>query len=397
MLGGVAGGVADWLGIDPTLVRIGFVLAGLCSGFGVALYLVAWVALPVEGDDVSMVGRVLHDWRGMALALSLVPVAVVSFILGSALGAGWVPTVVTPLCVAAGGLVLVWRNVGDEERHLVARMMRPLARLGLTGNGSARALVVRVTIGAVVALGGVTLLLLQSDRALFRPLAGIALVIAGAVVAFGPWWLHVARDLVDERQARALAEERAAMASTVHDSVLQTLALIQRRADQPQQVVKLARAQERELRAWLFDGQAPGSAGEQEDETLAQAVRRVEREVEERHEIPVDAMVVGDCPLDDELRALVAAGREATDNAAKWSGAPVVSLFAEVETECVSLFVRDRGAGFDPAVVAPDRRGLAQSVMGRIERNGGSAEVRSAPGRGTEVVLRMPRRGVAPT
>jgi signal transduction histidine kinase len=390
MIGGVAGGVADWLGIDPTLARIGFLLAALMSGFGVALYLVAWVALPMEGDTQSMASRVVHDWRGIALALSLVPVVVVSFVLGSALGAGWIATVVTPLCVAAGGLVLVWRNVGDDERDLVAWMTRPLARLGLTGAGSWRGLVVRLAVGAALAGGGVTLLLLQPDRALLRPLGGIALVIGGAVVAFGPWWLHVARALVDERQARALAEERADMAAQVHDSVLQTLALIQRRADQPQQVVKLARAQERELRSWLFDGRAPG--GETEgDDTLAEAVHRIEREVEELHEIPVEAVVVGDCALDEELRALVAAGREATVNAAKWSGAPVVSLFAEVEPETVSLFVRDRGAGFDPAQVAADRRGLAQSIVGRVERHGGSAEVRSGPGSGTEVALRMPR------
>ena len=140
MIGGVAGGVADWMGIDPTLVRIGFVLCGIFSGFGVALYLLAWMLVPVEGTTVSMASRAVHDWRGIALALSLVPVVVVAFVLGSALGVSWIGAVVTPLCVAAGGLVLVWRNVGEEERDLVARMTRPLARLGLTGAGSWRGL-----------------------------------------------------------------------------------------------------------------------------------------------------------------------------------------------------------------------------------------------------------------
>lgn len=391
MMGGVAGGVADWIHVDPTLVRIGFVLAGIFSGFGVALYLVAWMVIPAEGETSSMAGRVLHDWRGIALALSLVPVVVVSFVVGSALGDGWLAGVVTPLCVAAGGLVLVWRNVGDEERQLVARMMRPLARLGLTGSGSWRSLALRLAIGVVLAAGGVVLLLLHSDRALLRPLGGVALVVAGAVVAFGPWWLHVARDLVDERQARALAEERADMAARVHDSVLQTLALIQRRADEPQQVVKLARAQERELRSWLFDRRAPASAGE-DDQMLADAIRRVERDVEEIHEVPVETVVVGDCRLDDDLRALVAAGREATVNAAKWSGAASVSVFAEVEPAQVSLYVRDRGVGFDPDAVDADRRGLAESVRGRMARHGGTAEVHSSRGNGTEVVLRMARR-----
>jgi len=173
----------------------------------------------------------------------------------------------------------------------------------------------------------------------------------------------------------------------VHDSVLQTLALIQKNADQPQKVVQLARAQERELRSWLFDGRVGGD----EDETLVAAIRRLESEVESAHGVPVESVIVGDCPLDDDLRALVAAGREAAVNAAKWSGAPVISLYLEVEPNAVSLFVRDRGVGFDPGAVAADRRGLAESVRGRMARHGGTATVTSAPGRGTEVELRLAR------
>jgi signal transduction histidine kinase len=211
------------------------------------------------------------------------------------------------------------------------------------------------------------------------------------VVVLGPWWLRIARDLVVERQARARAEERADIAARVHDSVLQTLALIQRRADQPQQVIQLARAQERELRSWLFEGRAPGSMGDQ-GTTLATGVLRIQQEVEAQHGIAVEAVTVGDCELDDDLSALLAAGREATVNAAKWSGAPVVSLFAEVEPARVSLFVRDRGRGFDPDAVPGDRRGLAESVHARMTRRGGSATVRSVAGEGTEVSLTMPRR-----
>jgi signal transduction histidine kinase len=208
------------------------------------------------------------------------------------------------------------------------------------------------------------------------------------VVLLGPWWLRIARDLAVERQARVRAEERADIAARVHDSVLQTLALIQRRADQPQQVVALARAQERELRSWLFDGRAPGSVG---GGTLADGVRLIQQEVEAQHGVAVEAVTVGDCPLDDNLAALLGAAREATVNAVKWSGAPVVSLFAEVEPTAVSVFVRDRGRGFDPAAVPADRKGLAESVHARMIRRGGSATVRSAPGEGTEVSLTMPR------
>jgi signal transduction histidine kinase len=220
--------------------------------------------------------------------------------------------------------------------------------------------------------------------------AGVVLVMAAIVVGLGPWWLRIARDLVMERQARARAEERADMAARVHDSVLQTLALIQRRADQPQQVIQLARAQERELRSWLFDGPPPGSVAGQAM-TLAAGVRLIQQEVEAQHEIAVEAVTVGDCELDDDLSALLAAAREATVNAAKWSGAPVVSLFAEVEPTEVVLFVRDRGRGFDPETVPGDRKGLAESIHARITRRGGSATVRSAPGEGTEVSLVMPR------
>jgi len=176
----------------------------------------------------------------------------------------------------------------------------------------------------------------------------------------------------------------------VHDSVLQTLALIQRRADDQHQVTQLARAQERELRAWLFDGRPPGSM-EGQAETVADGVRVIQQDVESQHGVAVDAVTVGNCRLDDDLSALLAAAREATVNAAKWSGAEVVSLFAEVEPDSVSLFVRDRGRGFDPAAVPSDRKGLAESVRARMARRGGSATVRSTPGQGTEVSLVMPR------
>ncbi|HEY2202344.1 MAG TPA: hypothetical protein VGH56_10665, partial [Solirubrobacteraceae bacterium] len=231
--------------------------------------------------------------------------------------------------------------------------------------------------------------------ALLRPLGGIILLVGGIALALGPWWLRIAREAVDERQARIRAEERADMASRVHDSVLQTLALIQRRAGDQQQVIQLARAQERELRAWLFDGRPPGSM-EGQAATVADGVRLIQQEVESQHGLAVDAVTVGDCELDDDMSALLAAAREATVNAAKWSGADTVSLFAEVEPDSVSLFVRDRGRGFDPAAVPADRKGLAESVRARLGRRGGSATIRSAPGEGTEVALVMPRCAVDP-
>jgi signal transduction histidine kinase len=269
------------------------------------------------------------------------------------------------------------------------RLVGPV--LGLAEGGRRSHSLLRIAAAVLLLVVGLGLLLAgRTPHALLQPVAGVVLVMAAIVVGLGPWWLRIARDLVMERQARARAEERADMAARVHDSVLQTLALIQRRADQPQQVIQLARAQERELRSWLFDGPPPGSVAGQAM-TLAAGVRLIQQEVEAQHEIAVEAVTVGDCELDDDLSALLAAAREATVNAAKWSGAPVVSLFAEVEPTEVVLFVRDRGRGFDPETVPGDRKGLAESIHARITRRGGSATIRSAPGEGTEVSLVMPR------
>jgi signal transduction histidine kinase len=243
----------------------------------------------------------------------------------------------------------------------------------------------------VLVIAGLSILLSgHVGVATLRPLGGLILVVAAIVILLGPWWLRVARDLMLERQARARAEERTEIAARVHDSVLQTLALIQRNADQPAEVVKLARAQERELRSWLFEGRAPGEA-HGESTTIAEGIRQIQQDVEERHGVPVEAITVGDCELDDQLKALLAAAREATVNAAKWSGAEVVSVFAEVEPDEVSVYVRDRGRGFDPAEVPQDRKGLAESVQARMTRRGGTAVVRSVKDEGTEVTLRMPR------
>jgi signal transduction histidine kinase len=217
----------------------------------------------------------------------------------------------------------------------------------------------------------------------------VVLVTAGIVLFLGPWWLRIARELVLERQARVRAEEREEMAARIHDSVLQTLALIQRRADDPQKVVQLARLQERELRSWLFEGRSLDDADG--DMSFAAGVRQIQQDVESRYGVPVEAVTVGDCELDDNLGALLAAAREATVNAAKWSGASVISLFAEVEAEEVSLVVRDRGKGFDPEAVPEDRKGLAESIHGRMNRRGGTATVTSAPGEGTKVTLKIPR------
>ena len=386
----MASGVAASTGLDVRLIRVAFMGAALLGGFGIAAYVVAWLLVPALGENSNIGSKALTDRRGLALVAGLASLLVVVLLIASALGATWLGNLAWPLLISVAGLVLIWRNAPAEEQATLQRLAEPLAGLA-EGQGGKRTLI-RLVIAGLLLTGGLAALLSgHPATALLRPLAGVTLVVAAILLVLGPWWLRIARDLVVERQARARAEERADMAARVHDSVLQTLALIQNRSADPQQVIQLARAQERELRSWLFEGRAPGSA--EHGGTFAAGVRLIQQEVEAQHGVAVEIVTVGDCELDDDVRALLAAGKEATVNAAKWSGATVISLFAEVEPAQVSLFVRDRGRGFDPAAVPADRKGLAQSVHARMARRGGSAAVRSAPGEGTEVTLTMPVAG----
>jgi signal transduction histidine kinase len=362
------------------------VVTTLASGFGAAAYVVAWLLVPAAGEDRSIGSRALNDRRGLALAAGVASLLALILLVAAALRASWAGTFSWPLIISVSGLTLIWRNAPATEQEILRRLVQPV--LGVAGGATPARSLLRIGLAVALLAGGLAVLVAgHPELALLRPLGGLALVIAGFVVVLGPWWLRIARDLVTERQARARAEERADMAARVHDSVLQTLALIQRRATDPQQVVQLARAQERELRSWLFGGRPPGQA--RRATTLAEGVRLIQQEVEAQHGVPVEAVVVGDCELDGALEALLAAGREAAVNAAKWSGAPVVSLFAEVEPARVSLFVRDRGRGFDLEAVPADRKGVTESIRARMARHGGTAVIRSTPGEGTEVSLSL--------
>jgi signal transduction histidine kinase len=214
-------------------------------------------------------------------------------------------------------------------------------------------------------------------------LAALVVTVALTLISAPLWWTMVRR-LAAERMARARSQERAEMAAHLHDSVLQTLALVQKRAADPDEVAKLARHQERELRSWLAGSEA------RPEERLADALRAAAEQVEEAHGSPVEAVVVGDAPLDERLEALVAATREALTNAAKFaSEGGEVRLYAEIENGAARVFVDDRGPGFDPEAIPNDRRGVRESIIGRMKRFGGRAEIRSETGDGTEVELTM--------
>ena len=391
LLGGVAAGIAAWRGFSPTTVRIVLTVVGLFSGgWVIPMYCAAWLLIPSRDAETSIGARARHDSAGIGLAVALGSLLCVILLLAGVLNNGAIATYGWPQVVSLVCLTLIWRNAPDSEQAAMRHLVEPLESLSTGGGRIGRLSVIRLAVAAVLLAGGLGWLVSAHEKLsyLAAPLGGVVLVAGGLVLLLGPWWLRIARDLMLERQARARAEERADMAAGLHDSVLQTLALIQRRAEDPHQVIQLARAQERELRSWLFEGRAPG---ESDATSFADGIRQIQRDVEARHGVPVEIVTVGDCPLDDDIGALLAAAREATVNAAKWSGASVISLYAEVEPDTVEVAVRDRGKGFDPEAVPGDRKGLAESIHGRMSRHGGSATVSSAPGEGAKVTLRLPR------
>ncbi len=370
-LGGVAAGVAEHLRLSPLVVRLAFVLLALSGGAGVVMYAALWVLVPQRPD-----GREPRRSRGgdRVQLLALAALGVGGLLALQVLGLS--SPAVVPLLVVGGGVALVWRQADDASR---ARWRTVGGRGALVVVGGA-ALVVVGIVGFLATRGE----LQQAREGLLSTVA----VVVGLAVLSGPWWLRMTADLREERRARIRVQERAELAAHVHDSVLQTLALIRKAADDPREVSRLARTQERELRTWLY---APAGTDAPADVTLASALEQAAAEVEEDHGVAVEVVTVGDCPTGPRVSALVAAAREALVNAAKHAGVETVQVYAEVSGERIEVFVKDRGSGFDPAAVPGDRYGLAQSVVGRMERHGGRAVVRTAPGQGTEVRLEVPR------
>ena len=349
----------------------------------------AWLLLPLDGESTTILSRSVADRSGLRLVVAIVPALILVQVVAGALHLGYVGSFSWPVFLAAAAAILIRRNASEDERVWINDDVLPMLRTD-SGRHGRWSLSLRIVVGVALGLAGLLALILgHPTGAALRPIAGSLLVVAAIVVVFGPWWLSLVRDLIAERQARALAEERAQMAAHVHDSVLQTLALIQRSADDPRQVVRLARAQERELRSWLFDGRPPGTIGD-EAATLTEGIDLLQRQVEDgprRHRPGGGGRGQS---ADRRVRALLEAAREATVNAAKWSGAAQISIYAEVEPGAVMVYVRDRGCGFDPDAVPDDRQGIAQSIRARMARFGGSAVIRSAPGRGAEVELSLP-------
>ncbi len=391
---GVAAAMGNAFGVDPNLLRVAFVVLSAVAGVGVALYVLGWIVLPSESSATTRVraSRPARAWDA-AQALAVGAIVLGTLLLLRQLRLGFVDSIVWPAAVAGVGVALLWRQrrdgTGDRGTDAVddARRGPWSAAIGpIVGSGNRPAAVARVVVGAVLVLASAAAFLAANHSAPVRQVyLTIGVMLAGLGLVFGPWLYRLATDLSEERGERIRSQERAELAAHLHDSVLHTLALLRRNADDPRAVVRLARRQERELRTWIA-GRPIDAAS-----SLAAAIDEVANDVEADHGVPIDVVKVGDCPLDDRLGALTRAAREAMVNASKHSRASSVAVYVEVDPVQASVYVRDRGIGFCPGDVPADRHGLAQSVAGRMERHHGRAVVRSAPGEGTEVQLTMPR------
>jgi phage shock protein PspC (stress-responsive transcriptional regulator) len=392
VVAGVCSGLGRRLGIDPIILRVCFVAAAVSGGVGLVLYGLVWAVVPLEGSGESVVDRVRDRRSSWETALGAGLLALGALLAFRELGLWFSDAIVWPVVLAAAGAAVIWRQSAagsprpEPEPAAVPEPARPRARAVTVPAIGAGALG-RAALGAALVVGA-AILFLQANDAL-GPARDVVLAVVVILIGLGlilaPWWLRLARTLAAERSERIRSQERAELAAHLHDSVLQTLTLIQRRAGDAQAVSGLARSQERELRAWL---QGKRSAGA--ELMLAGALEAAAAEVEDTHGVTVEVVVVGDCALDGRAEALVGAAREALVNAAKFAGRDPISLYAEVTDERVQAFVRDRGPGFDPDAVPQDRHGVRESIVGRMERSGGRALVH-ANGSGTEVELVLER------
>ena len=368
VVGGVAGGLADTLGVPDAYVRAAFLTLLAVWGLGGVLYLGFGLMAYDKVEDREVVE--VDNGRGLGLGLAFLGLLL---LLGTL---GWWPN--PALVLTAGALAFGTAALTDSSKP------GPLA--ALMDPNVDRPSRIRLILGVALLFGGLSIFITSIGPVSQLGLVFLAIIVTGLgiVVAFGPWVRRLIVDLGTERNERIRQEERAEMAAHLHDSVLQTLALIQR-ADDPARMAILARHQETELRDWLF-----GTAPLEGVDLVSTALKNAAARVEEDHQVPIDVVTVGDHLLDKESAPLIGAASEAMVNAAKHSGADRLSLYLEAEDEKLTVYVTDQGKGFDLDKVAPDRKGIAQSIKSRVEKAGGTVEINSEPGDGTEVVLRMP-------
>lgn len=388
MLFGVAGGIGEAWGLPPTVVRIAFILLAL-NGIGVVAYVAAVLFMPPQPGDSGAIPSLRPAYRFVsehqkAVGAGLV---VVGMLVGS-LAVRWLAAgVLWPFAVVGGGLVFVWSGANESERD---RWRSRASRLPGQRFGAASTrwgLVARVVGGAALVIVGLVVISAKLGNAgsVGQLLLAVVIAVAGLLLVLGPWVRGLWRAFLEERGARVRSEERAEVAAHLHDSVLQTLAMVQRHPSTPRDVSALARRQERELRSWLYPvpDRAPSS--------FAGAMTAAMTEVEDVYGVRIHLVLVGDCQTDPGIDAVISAAREAAANAAVHAGVFEVSVYAEAGDGGVEVFVRDTGVGFDLAQVPDGRRGVRDSIVGRLQRHSGVAEISSRHGEGTEVMLKVQR------
>lgn len=391
ILGGVCGGLAIRLGVKERRVRIGFSLLALVSGLGLLLYVLLWLTLARGSEDTSIAQRLLRRHHEFHRVLIGVVALVAAILIVNASRRPHIGIFTWPVLLSLVGGVGVWRGASIDERNHLAELFKSAPFIGVPSTHSRKALLFRVLIGVVLIIVGLNSLQRiggvwgSATPAVF----GTLILLAGVLILLAPWWLATLNDLSGERRARVRIEERANIAAHLHDSVLQTLTLIERAANDETAVIRLARNQERELRQWLFDPDNKHS--DDKELNFSSLLHTLENEIENDYGVKVELVVVGDTVANDDVVALVAAGREAAINAARWSGATSISIFAEVEPTAISLFVRDQGKGFDVDAVPDDRKGIALSIRQRVLQHGGTLTLKSTAGVGTDVELSLPR------
>ncbi len=375
IVGGVCAGMGRRLGVDPLVLRLVFLVATVAGGVGFLAYLLAWVAMPADEGTPRFSRR-----AGAQVAAGSGLLVLAGLLTMRELGLWFSDVLVWPAVLAGAGATLLWR----QTRTPTAATPQAVAT-------ERAASLYRGGFGVMLVIGAGLLFLYYNGAlgALRDVILAFVVVALGLSLILAPFLWRLGRNLASERAERIRSQERAEMAAHLHDSVLQTLALVQKRASDPRTVATLARRQERELRQWLWDSGAPAP-----EASLAASLRAAAAEVEDAHEVPIEVVTVGDAPVNERTAALVAAAREAMTNAAKFAGdAGPVALYAEVEDGRAQVFVRDRGPGFDPTAVPDDRRGVRDSIVGRMARHGGRAAIHAAPGGGTEVEIVMEREG----
>ena len=368
VIAGVAGGIADRLGVVDLYIRAAFVVLSLIWGLGVILYLVLWVAAlerthreqpELHESEQRKIGYLLMFAGGLLVLRSI--------------GIWSSDQLVWPGAAVTLGVAFLLDRRDIDPRSAILALFDP-------NSGKFRS---RAVVGVLLLVIGVSILSAAAVPAAETVVFAVVVTGVGMGVLFGPWVWRLVTDLGAERSKRIREEERADMAAHLHDSVLQTLALIQR-TDDPRRVATLARVQERELRRWLYDA-SPADG----QELLSRALQKEADRIENTYDVPVEVVTVGDRPVDDRVRAMVAAAGEALTNAARHSGADQISVYSEVSEGSSEVWVSDLGRGFDTGQVASDRRGIAESVVGRMQNHGGTAVVASVPGEGTEVHLQL--------